>query len=100
MQLPAEHCCTPSAVTALNVGFIHVHTACDVPHYLVWLLLLLQAYGVINGASSPGYNLSDLASIPPAEALGRTVTVLGPDGSILKNALRLNGAAVKPVCGF
>jgi hypothetical protein len=65
-------------------------------------LLFLQAYGMNNGQQSRGFGLSALgletSPLPSAQLLSRTIVVRNPDGTPATDALRVNGAAVRPVC--
>jgi hypothetical protein len=61
-----------------------------------------QAYGINNGQQSRGFGLPALglatSPLPAAQLLSRTIMVRDPDGSPATDALRVNGAAVRPVC--
>jgi hypothetical protein len=61
------------------------------------------AYG-FNNAQMRGFGLSIFAtttgvrSVAAAQLTGRTVVITNPDGTPRTDALRVNGAAVKPQC--
>lgn len=63
------------------------------------------AFGVVDGAQRRGFGLSIFAtangvrSVPAAQLMSRTVTITNADGRPRTDALRVNGAAVKPMCG-
>jgi hypothetical protein len=64
------------------------------------VLAYAQAYGVIDGQSLPGTpaDLSHLGNLPAAMLVAQTIKVLNPNGTVRKDALRVNGAAVKGDC--
>lgn len=56
------------------------------------------ASGVNNGARATGISLAARSTTPPAPLLSRTERIRHPNGTLFTDALRVNGAAVKPRC--
>jgi hypothetical protein len=62
----------------------------------------VQAFGVNNGSPSRSFTLNAIGTspslIPAAQLMSRTIVLRNADGTPRTDGIRVNGAAVRPLC--